>query len=214
MATAVAGAVMGLHPFDQPDVEAAKRVTRRLAADYESSGALPAETPVFEERGVAIFTDARNAAALGAAAGERPTLAAWLRAHFARIRPGDYAALLAYLPMTASHAAALRRMRHRLRDAKCVATSVGFGPRYLHSTGQAYKGGPDTGVFLMLTADAAPDLPLPGHLYTFGVIEAAQARGDMQVLLDRGRRALRVHLGPDAAGGLAALDRALAEALA
>ena len=213
MATAVAGAVLRLNPFDQPDVESAKTITRRIAEEYETQGRLPAEAPVFRDGDVALFTDARNAAELSGKAGEPASLASWIGAHFGRLRAGDYAALLAYLPMTPEYESALQGLRHRIRDARRVATTVGFGPRYLHSTGQAHKGGPDTGLFLLLTADAPDDLPIPGQRYTFGVIEAAQAAGDFQALLGRRRRALRVHLGTDAAGGLAAIDRALAEAL-
>jgi transaldolase/glucose-6-phosphate isomerase len=109
---------------------------------------------------------------------------------------------------------ALQSLRHRVRDAKKVATCLGFGPRFLHSTGQAYKGGPNTGVFLQVTCDDAKDLPVPGQRYTFGIVEAAQARGDLQVLAERGRRALRVHIGKDVAAGLEALDAAAAKALA
>jgi transaldolase/glucose-6-phosphate isomerase len=216
MATAVAGVILGVNPFDQPDVEAAKEITRRLAAEYAAKGSLPTEEPVLRDEGVALFTDRRNAAELepllGADAG-KPRLSSWLRAHFARLAPGDYVALLAYLPMTASIESRLQRTRHRIRDTTRTATSVGFGPRYLHSTGQAYKGGPNSGVFLEITADDADDLPVPGEPYTFGVIKAAQARGDFQALTDRGRRALRVHLSSNVEGGLSALDSAVAEAL-
>jgi transaldolase/glucose-6-phosphate isomerase len=130
------------------------------------------------------------------------------------LKDGDYLALLAYLPMTAQNEEALQAMRHAVRDARKVATCLGFGPRFLHSTGQAYKGGPDSGVFLQVTCDDAVDLPVPGKRYTFGVVKAAQARGDFQVLADRGRRALRVHLGPDVAAGLRSLGEALKEAVA
>jgi hypothetical protein len=215
MATAIAGAILGVNPFDQPDVEAAKEITRRLAAEYAAKGSLPLEEPVFRDAGIALYTDRRNAAELeqGIAADARtPRLSSWLRAHFARLAPGDYAAILAYLPMTASIESRLQQTRHRIRDVTRTATSVGFGPRYLHSTGQAYKGGPNSGVFLQITANDAQDLPVPGEQYTFGIIKAAQARGDFQALTDRGRRAVRVHL-ENLDAGLAALDRAVAEAL-
>jgi transaldolase / glucose-6-phosphate isomerase len=127
---------------------------------------------------------------------------------------GDYFALLAYLEMNATHERLLQAMRLAVRDATHVATCVGFGPRFLHSTGQAYKGGPNSGVFLQITCDDAVDLPVPGQQYTFGVVKAAQARGDFQVLAERDRRVLRVHLGPDVATGLATLQAAIAEALA
>jgi transaldolase/glucose-6-phosphate isomerase len=209
-ATAVAGAILGIDPFDQPDVEASKVVTRRLTDEFERTGRLPAEAPFLEADGVRLFADPRNAAEL--AAGGR-TLAGVLRTHLGRIRPGDYAALLAYLEMTAAHEAALQSMRTRLRDRYRVATCVGFGPRFLHSTGQAYKGGPNTGVFLQITCDDAQELPVPGQRYGFGVVKAAQARGDFEVLAERGRRALRVHLGRDVAAGLQTLERAVEQAI-
>ena len=115
--------------------------------------------------------------------------------------------------MNAPHEERLQAIRHRVRDRKRVATCLGFGPRFLHSTGQAYKGGPDTGVFLQVTCDDAQDLPVPGQSYTFGVVKAAQARGDFQVLAERERPALRVHLGPDVAAGLRTLEAAVEKAL-
>jgi transaldolase/glucose-6-phosphate isomerase len=212
MATAVAGAVIGINAFDQPDVEASKVKTRELTAAYEKSGRLPAEKPVLEEGGIALFADPRNAEALAAAARER-TLDAWLAAHLARLKAGDYAALLAYVERSAAHHEALQAMRLMIRDRKHVATCLGFGPRFLHSTGQAYKGGPNSGVFLQITAEAAADLPIPERRYSFGIVEAAQARGDFDVLAERGRRALRVHLGPDVAAGLERLAEAVRRAL-
>jgi transaldolase/glucose-6-phosphate isomerase len=212
-ATAVAGSLLGVHPFDQPDVEASKIETRKLTSDYEAAGTLPAEAPLLEEDGIRVFTDARNAEGLErGAAGDR-TLGGWLGAHFARLMPGDYFALLAYLPMNAANERALQAMRHSVRDLRGVATCLGFGPRFLHSTGQAYKGGPPSGVFLQVTCDDAQDLPVPGQKYTFGVVKAAQARGDFQVLADRGRRALRVHLPADVERGLVTLGAAVERAL-
>jgi transaldolase / glucose-6-phosphate isomerase len=209
-ATAVAGAILGINPFDQPDVEASKVATRRLTDAFEKTGRLPAETPILETEGIRLFADPRSAGELAAGGW---TLAGLLRAHFGRIRPGDYAALLAYVEMTAANEAALQGIRARLRDRYRVATCLGFGPRFLHSTGQAYKGGPSTGVFLQITSDDALDLPVPGQRYTFGVVKAAQARGDLEVLVDRGRRALRVHLGADVLGGLRTLGRAVEQAV-
>jgi transaldolase/glucose-6-phosphate isomerase len=130
-------------------------------------------------------------------------------AHLGRLTPGDYAALLAYIEMNEAHEAALQAIRLAIRDHHRVATCLGFGPRFLHSTGQAYKGGPNSGVFLQVTCDDAVDLPVPGQRYTFGVVKAAQARGDFQVLAERGRRALRVHLGKDVKAGLATLADAV-----
>jgi transaldolase/glucose-6-phosphate isomerase len=213
-ATAVAGAVLGVNPFDQPDVEASKLETRRLTDDYEASGALPEEEPVLEEGGLRFFSDARNARELERATGGGTGAADWLRAHLGRIRTGDYFALLAYLPMTRENQAALQAIRRRVRDRTRAATCLGFGPRFLHSTGQAYKGGSNSGVFLQLTCDDARDLPVPGQRYSFGVVKAAQARGDFQVLAERGRRALRVHLPANLGQGLAALAAAFERALA
>ena len=141
------------------------------------------------------------------------TLAAYLKAHLNRLGVDDYFALLAYVEMNDAHERALQAMRHSVRDAKRVATCLEFGPRFLHSTGQAYKGGPNTGVFLQITCDDGVDLPVPGQKYTFGVVKAAQARGDFQVLLERERRALGAHLGADVAAGLETLQAAIMAAL-
>ena len=116
--------------------------------------------------------------------------------------------------MNVTHEEALQAARHRVRDRKRVATCLGFGPRFLHSTGQGYKGGPGSGVFLQVTCDDAKDVAVPGQKYTFGIVKSAQARGDFQVLAERGRRALRVHLGPDVAAGLRTLTAAIEKALA
>jgi transaldolase/glucose-6-phosphate isomerase len=209
IATAVSGAILGVNPFDQPDVEASKRATHALTAAYEASGRLPAETPFFESDGIKLFADAQNTAALPAGAGLDGVLAA----HFARIGTGDYVAILSYLGQDAATIAALQAIRLALRDRYRVATCLGFGPRFLHSTGQAYKGGPNTGVFLQMTGDDAEDLPVPGQRYSFGTVKAAQARGDFAVLAERGRRALRVHLGPNRADGLERLQAAVARAM-
>lgn len=213
IATAVAGAIMGIHPFNQPDVEASKVATRKLTAEYEKTGNLPPEKPILEEQGIKLFTDDKNAAALKQAAGRDQSLAGYLTAHLNRLAAGDYCALLAYLEQNDAHQEQLQAMRHVIRDAKRVATCLGFGPRFLHSTGQAYKGGPNTGVFLQITCDDAADLPVPGQRYTFGVVKAAQARGDFEVLAARERRALRVHLGPDVRAGLAILHEIVRSAL-
>jgi transaldolase/glucose-6-phosphate isomerase len=212
IATAVAGSIIGINAFNQPDVEASKVVTRDLTSEYEKSGSLPVETPVLEDSGVKLFTDSKNADALANTAKDK-TLAGYLRAHLGRIKAGDYFALLGYIQMNEEHEEQLQKMRHALRDKKHVATCLGFGPRFLHSTGQAYKGGPNSGVFLQITCDDAADLPVPGQKYTFGIVKAAQARGDFQVLADRGRRALRVHLGSDLKAGLAKLQDAFDQAL-
>ena len=212
MATAIAGAVIGINPFDQPDVEASKVAARALTDAYEKTGALAPDVPVFKENGIALYTDERNAQALRQA-GANSTLASWLGAHFARIHDGDYFAILAYLERNDAHMRRLQALRTAVRDGKHIATCLQFGPRFLHSTGQAYKGGPNSGVFLQITADAAADIAIPGRKASFGAIEAAQARGDFRVLAERGRRALRAHLTCEVEGGLSALDRAARQVL-
>jgi glucose-6-phosphate isomerase len=214
MATAVAGAVIGIDAFNQPDVEASKIATRRLTEEFERTGRLPAEEPVLESDGIKLFADQGNAAALQTVVGRAPSLDSYIAAHLNRLSGGDYFALLAYLEMSHDNAASLQTLRGIVRDARRVATCVGFGPRFLHSTGQAYKGGPNSGVFLQITCDDAVDLHVPGQAYTFGVVKAAQARGDFQVLAERGRRALRVHLGSDTAKGLMRLEEAVRLAVA
>ncbi|THD50254.1 MAG: bifunctional transaldolase/phosoglucose isomerase [Bradyrhizobium sp.] len=212
MATAVAGAILGINPFNQPDVEAAKIKTRELTAAFEKSGALPTEKPVMSSAEADLYTDEKNAADLRRA-GADGDLGSWLKAHMARAGSDDYVALLAYIERDAAHIAALQAMRLAVRDKRHVATCAEFGPRFLHSTGQAYKGGPDSGVFLQITSDDAADLAVPGQKASFGVIKAAQARGDFDVLTERGRRALRVHLKGDLETGLKALDSAIRHAL-
>ena len=208
-ATAVAGSIIGVHTFNQPDVEASKIATRSLTDAYNKSGTLPDETPFLVADGVKCFTDAKNEAAIKA-----DTLDGVIAKHLARLGAGDYAAVLAYIERDAAHIAALQAMRMMIRDRKHVATVAEFGPRFLHSTGQTYKGGPNSGVFLQITADDAHDLAVPGERYTFGVVKAAQARGDFDVLAERGRRVLRVHIGADIAAGLARLTQAVERALA
>ncbi len=208
MAIAAAGAVIGINPFDQPDVEASKNKTRELTQQYESSGALPEDAPMLRQGGIAIYGDEpareglRKARNLGEA----------LRFHLGRIGAGDYFAILAYIENSQAHHATLNALRMKIRNGKRVATCLGFGPRYLHSTGQAYKGGPNSGVFLTITCDHARDLAIPGRKASFGAVEVSQALGDFAVLTERGRRALRIHLN-DLDKGLAALDEAIDFAL-
>ena len=211
-ATAVAGAIIGINPFDQPDVEASKVETRQLTEAYEKTGALATDTPVFKQNGIALYTDERNAQALRQA-GANSTLESWLGAHFGRIHDGDYFAILAYLDRSEAHMQPLQNLRTAVRDSKHIATCLQFGPRFLHSTGQAYKGGPNSGVFLQITADSSEDLKIPGRKASFGVIEAAEARGDFRVLEQRGRRVLRAHLARDLEAGLAELGNAARLAL-
>jgi transaldolase/glucose-6-phosphate isomerase len=209
VAVAVAGAVLGINPFDQPDVEASKAKSRELTKEYESSGKLPAGEPVRRFDGMTLYADAKNAKTVEGC----DTLPDVLRAHFAQAKPGDYIGLLAFVEQSAAHFARLQTMRTTLRDKLKVATCAEFGPRFLHSTGQAYKGGPNTGIFLTVTAKPGRDLELANGKMSFGVVQEAQAIGDFAVLNERGRRALRLHLD-DAESGLAALGGALDAALA
>ena len=197
IATAVAGAILGINPFDQPDVEASKIATKSLTSQFENTGSFP------PEQGVAGFS-------LPAAGSDWKSV---LRGHLNTLQPGDYFAVLAYLEMNAAHENTIQRFRTAVRDTRGVATCLGFGPRFLHSTGQGYKGGPNTGVFLQITCDDAADLAIPGRKYTFGVVKQAQARGDLQVLIERKRRALRVHLSGDVDKGLQELGAGVVEAL-
>ena len=192
IATAVAGSVIRINAFNQPDVEASKIATRELTSEFEKTGSLPAEQPILESDGLKLFTDEANEKAISR---RGSTIGAVIREHVDRIKPGDYFGLLAYIPMFPEYEEKLQKIREQVLRSKRVATVLGFGPRFLHSTGQAYKGGPNSGVFLQITCDEAGDLQVPEQKYTFGVVKAAQARGDFQVLAERKRRALRVHLG-------------------
>jgi transaldolase/glucose-6-phosphate isomerase len=206
VATAIAGSVIGIDPFDQPDVEASKLKTRALTDDYEKSGRLAAEKPLARDGELRIYGDA-------SLKGDG-TLDSILAAHLARLRPGDYAALLAYVERKPAHEKLIARMRTAIRDATRNATVAGFGPRFLHSTGQAYKGGPNSGVFLQITADPAHDLPIPDRKLSFGIVEAAQAQGDLGVLRERGRRWLRIHItGGDVSAGLERIAQAVSHAV-
>jgi len=207
IATAVAGSILDINAFNQPDVEASKVVTRDLTAEYEKAGSLPVETPMFEADGIALYTDDKNAEELHSIAGANAGLADYLKAHLSRISTDDYFAILGYVNrLNPAYEKSMQAIRHNIRDTFKVATCLGFGPRFLHSTGQAYKGGPNSGVFLQITCDDTNDLQVPNHKYTFGVVKAAQARGDFSVLAERKRRALRVHLGKDTEAGLKQLE--------
>ena len=208
IATAVAGSILGVNPFDQPDVEAAKAAARRVTAAYEETGSLPPEVAAVQGDGLRLLADPVNAQFLASAAREQ-TPAGWLRAHLGRLGKGDYLAINAFLEASAPTTAALQEIRETARQSSHVATTLGFGPRFLHSTGQLHKGGPNSGVFLVITADDAETLAIPGRRFGFSVLARAQARGDHDVLAERGRRVVRVHLGADVKAGLAALRRAM-----
>ncbi|HEV7644974.1 MAG TPA: bifunctional transaldolase/phosoglucose isomerase [Pyrinomonadaceae bacterium] len=210
-ATAVAGSVMGINPFDQPDVESAKIEARKITDEYERTGTLPLETPFFAADGLQLFSGDKYAGQLNDAVGDEKTLRRYLTEHISRAGKNDYFALLGYVEMNDENSRLLQELREKILGLNHAASCLGFGPRFLHSTGQAYKGGANNGVFLQITSDDEFDLPVPGQSYTFGVVKAAQARGDFQVLLDRDRRALRVHLGANVSEGLNHLASLLAE---
>ncbi len=203
IATAVAGQVLGINPFDQPNVQESKAYTKRFLEAFAADGALPAilgERKLLDADGVAVFADEANAAALDGAG----DLASLLLRHVDRAEAGDYLAINAYVEMSSGNEDALQGLRHKLRARRKVATTVGFGPRFLHSTGQIHKGGPNSGVFLQITCDNPEDLAIPGQPYTFGVLATAQANGDFAALSKHGRRGIRVHL-TDVDAGLAKL---------
>jgi len=210
-ATAVAGSIMGLNPFNQPDVEASKTKTRELMQKVATSGSLPAETALVEANGLKLFTSGSNGNRWAAAGGDK--LRKWLEAHFLEARDGDYYAILAYIERNDRNHDDLEAIRVMIRDKKRIATCLGFGPRFLHSTGQAYKGGPNTGLFLQITADDATDIRIPEKPYTFGQVKAAEALGDFEVLADRGRRLVRIHISGDLANGLLMLKEVIASAM-
>jgi transaldolase/glucose-6-phosphate isomerase len=204
MATAVAGQRLGINPFDQPNVEAAKVLARQVVAEYKAGGALPAEAPALSGQGMAVY---------GKTVARSPGEA--LRAFLQGAQARDYVALQAYLTPAPATDSALLALRTQIRDRSRLATTVGYGPRFLHSTGQLHKGDAGGGLFIQFTADDAHDAPIPdeagapGSSITFGVLKAAQAAGDRQALLDAGRRVIRFHLGADVSGGLARLTMAL-----
>ena len=207
IATATSGAILGINPFDEPNVKESKDNTARLLKERMRDP----QPPVVQENGLALYCDDETAAALGETAGD-DSLAAYLAAHLQRAQPGDYLALLAYLPSWPEHDQALQAIRLRLRDRLRLATTLGYGPRFLHSTGQLHKGGPDKAVFIQLTVDDPEELPIPGETYGFSTLKQAQALGDLTSLQSRGRRVVRVHLGRDVTAGLGRLQALVEEA--
>jgi transaldolase/glucose-6-phosphate isomerase len=201
LATAVAGAVLGIDSFDQPNVQESKDNTRHFLEVYKKDGALPEQALGAEGHGLKGYCDEETRNELGAGL----SLDAFVAAHLSRARSGDYVALLDYIQETSENEQVIQAIRSHLRDAMSVATTTGYGPRFLHSTGQLHKGGPASGVFIQVTADNATDVPLPGESFTFGVLKQAQALGDFQSLSSRHRRAIRVHLGEDVHAGLKSL---------
>lgn len=208
IATAVAGHVLGINPFDQPNVQESKEFTQSFLDEFVKSGKLPEvkeERKLLSERGVTVYADETNASRLAG----KNTLQDVLAAHLGAVKPGNYVAINAYVEMNRGNETALQGIRHQIRFERHVATTLGFGPRFLHSTGQIHKGGPNSGVFLQITSGDPKDLPIPGSPYTFGVLKTAQANGDFMALSRRGRRLIRIHLGDDPRAGM----RALADAL-
>lgn len=205
MATAVSGAILGINPFDQPNVQESKDYTKRLLEEYKKNGRFSEKDPILSSNGIHIYADSANADALKGPT----TLEAALAAHLSRIKEGDYFSLSAYIERNDQHHQTLQNIRQRIRDNKKVATTLGYGPRYLHSTGQLHKGGPNSGVFLQITSDDAQDVAIPGEVYTFGVLKRAQALGDSLSLEQSNRRAIRIHLGADVQAGLLRLQEAV-----
>jgi len=210
IATAVASAVLGVDPFDEPNVTEAKQATQAVLKGWLEQGAFPAPAIAAAAGAVFVESPAPIAQTLAGRAGGFP--AAWVPALLSLAHPGDYLALLAYMHRTSERHERIERLRHLLRDASRLATTTGYGPRFLHSTGQLHKGGPATGLFVQLTCDEGDELPIPGERYGFGVLRRAQAAGDYEVLARRGRRVVRVHLGSDAERGLDALIEAVSAA--
>ena len=209
MATAVAGSLLGINAFDQPNVQESKDYTKNFLDEFKKNGHLPEEEPVLSAEGIKIYGDTANRQALKGAS----TLEEAVKVHLARVQMGDYVAMNAYVERTDVSHRALQNIRLRVRDKRKVATTLGYGPRFLHSTGQLHKGGPNSGVFLQITSDDAQDLPIPGEPYTFGVLKAAQALGDFLSLSKRNRRAIRVHLGADVEAGLKRLQTVIEKVL-
>lgn len=202
IAVAAAGAVLGINPFDQPNVQESKDNTDGLLAEMTATGRLEEDGPDLTDGPLAVY-----ARKTGQSAGEA------LRLFLSKARPGGYVALMAYLTEDEATEAALQDIRLRLRDGLRLAVTTGFGPRLLHSTGQYHKGGPNTGLFIQITADDREDVPIPGRRYTFGFLRRAQALGDLEALKKHRRKVIRIHLGPDTSAGLAALKKAVGNAL-
>ena len=193
IAVAVAGSILELNPFDQPDVEASKLETKKIIDEFEKLGVLLEDKPFYAQEGVDLYSDQAIREAVGLGVSNKEGLTDYLRAHLARINPGDYFGILAFIDRSGQNQESVEEFRELIHSGKGCATIVGFGPRFLHSSGQLFKGGSDSGVFLQITCGDARDLPIPGRKATFGIVKAAQARGDFAVLAARGRRVLRVH---------------------
>ena len=201
-ATAAAGWRLGINPFDEPNVSESKQNTGRLIEAYVRDGAIPGPEPVAEEDGILLYEPV-----------ETESVTEALDALFGYFHRDRYVALQAFLPRLPATERALREIRTSIRDTRRFATTVGFGPRYLHSTGQLHKGGPDKGLFIQITAEHGDDVTIPGQPYTFGVLQAAQAAGDYEALASRDRRILRLHLTQGVEAGLPVIARMIRSAL-
>jgi transaldolase/glucose-6-phosphate isomerase len=184
IATAVAGSIIGINPFDQPNVQESKDVTKKIIAEVEQAGSLPGEAPTVAADGIEFFGDVQG-----------HSLEEAIYSFLEKGQPGDYVSLMAYLTETSEVDDALTKLQRHTRDCTNLATTLGYGPRFLHSTGQFHKGGPNGGHFIQLTQDDAEDAPLPGRSYSFGTFRNAQALGDRRTLEAHGRRVIRIHLG-------------------
>ncbi len=208
--TATAGALLGINPFDQPNVQESKDNTNRLLGQFRTEGRLAQGQLVAGSGDLSIYCDPSlgdDLRKLGQQRGfETDSLEEYVAGFLSMASPGDYVALLAYLEASAESDAALQSVRWKLRDALALATTLGYGPRYLHSTGQLHKGGANNGLFIEITADDAEDLPVPGEAFTFSVLKQAQALGDFQSLVSKKRRVIRLHLGKRAKAGLGQLS--------
>jgi transaldolase/glucose-6-phosphate isomerase len=209
MATAVAGASLGINAFDQPNVQESKDYTKAHLETFKKEGNLAESSPLLVDGDVQVFADEANQEALKG----KSTLDDLIAAHVMRLQTGDYFAMNVYVERTDAVHEIFDRIRTKIREIKQVATTLGYGPRFLHSTGQLHKGGPNSGVFIQVTCDDVEDLAIPDEPYSFGVLKAAQALGDLQSLTSRQRRVIRVHVGSDVMKGLARLEQAIESAL-
>jgi hypothetical protein len=205
LATAIAGYILEINPFDQPNVEAAKQGARQMVAAYKASGSLPEQPATLQSDGITVY-----------AAAPAPSLPAALDQFLGQARPGDYIAIQAFLQPQKETSQALQALRRSLLERTRLATTLGYGPRFLHSTGQLHKGDSGNGLFIQLTASGEQDAPIPDEIGTsgasisFGVLKMAQALGDLQALQGAGRRAIRLHLDGDIPSQIERLRQAIA----
>jgi hypothetical protein len=217
IATATAGCLLGINPFDQPNVQESKDNTKRLLDQFRAEGKFREDAPALESGGLKLYCDAAARSNLeklrAQKGGPGNSMEGYLTAFLNQARSGDYLALMAYVQPDSEHTELLQSIRTRLRDATRLATTLGYGPRFLHSTGQLHKGGPNNGLFIQVTAEDAQDLPIPGEPYSFSVLKHAQALGDLSSLQNKGRRVIRIHLGKDVRSDLARLEKLVEIAL-